>query len=105
VTCYLSPVRALPLVSARLINPAVSIAGHTVTFPVEIPSGHSLELRAANDCKLYGPKGELVREVSPQGALPTLEPGENEVRFQAQTLPGLSPRAHVTVIAQGKVLR
>jgi len=105
VTCYLSPVRALPLVAAKLINPAVSIGGHTVTFPVEVPSGHSLELRSATDCKLYGPKGELVREVSPQGAIPTLQPGENEVRFHAQTLPGLSPRAHVTVSAQGEVVR
>jgi len=105
VACYLSPIKALPLVSAKLVNPSVSIGGQTVTFPVEIPSGHFLELRAASDCKLYGPKGELVREVSPQGAIPTLQPGENEVRLQAQTLPGLSPRAHVTVSAQGEALR
>ncbi len=104
VTCYLSPIKALPLVSAKLVDPAVRIGEHTVTFPVEIPSGHYLELRAADDCKLYGPNGELVREVAPQGTIPLVRPGENDVHFQARTQPGLSPRAHVTVITQGEAL-
>jgi hypothetical protein len=104
VACYLSPIKALPLVSATLVNPAVTIGGQTVTFPVEIPSGHYLELTAADDCKLYGPKGELLREVKPQGAIPVLATGANEVAFQARTPPGVSPRANVTVIAQGEAI-
>ncbi|MBU0607274.1 MAG: ATP-binding cassette domain-containing protein, partial [Armatimonadetes bacterium] len=30
VTCYLSPIRALPLVAARLVNPAVTVNGQTL---------------------------------------------------------------------------
>ena len=97
-TCYISPIKALPLVSSKLVNPMVRIGGQAITFPVEIPSGHYLEFIEPGNCKLYGPNGELVREVAPQGAIPVLQPGENETSFQSQTPPNLSPRARVTVI-------
>ena len=100
--CFLSPVKALALVAGKLVNPAVTVGGRTVTFPVEIPSGHYLELHAPDDCKLYGPKGELVRQVTPQGEIPALAAGENEVAFRADTPAGTSPRAHVTVITHGE---
>ncbi len=102
--CHLSPIRALPLVAAKLTNPAVSIGGRTVRFPVELPSGHYLEFRGLGDCKHYGPSGELVGEVAPEGDIPQLDPGENQVQFEAQTQPGLSPRAYVTVISEGEPL-
>jgi glutathione S-transferase len=102
VSCSLSPIKALPLVAAKLVNPSMSIGGRTITFPVEIPSGHYLEFRAADDCKLFGPQGELVRDVQPQGAIPVLQPGENEVRFDTQALPGVNPRANVTLITEGE---
>ena len=109
VTCYLSPIKALPLVSAKLINPMLKIGGHTITFPVEIPSGHYLELSSAKDCRLHGPNGEMIRRVMPQGprrrTLPVLKHGENKVVFQAQTLPGLSLRAKVTIATWGKAIR
>jgi len=104
VTCYLSPIKALPLVSAKLLNPTLSIAGQNVTFPVEIPSGHYLELSSAKDCNLYGPNGELVRRVEPQGEIPVLQSGENTVSFRSQTLPGLSLRAKVTIITAGRAI-
>ena len=102
VTCHLSPIKALPLVASKLINPTITFGGQAITFPVEIPSGHYLEFLEVGNGKLYGPNGELVREVTPQGAIPTLQPGENEVRFQAQTPSNLSPRARVTVMALGQ---
>ena len=101
-TCYLSPIKAMPLVASKLTNPILTINGQAVTFPVEIPSGHYLELIEAGNCKLYGPNGELVREVTPQGAIPTLKPGENEIVFQAQTPQNLSPRARVTLTTLGQ---
>ena len=104
-TCYLSPIKALPLVSSKLVNPTVSIGGQAITFPVEIPSGHYLELIEAGNCKLYGVNGELVREVVPQGVIPVLQSGENEISFQTQTPPNLSPRARATVIALDQPIR
>lgn len=103
-TCYLSPIKALPLVKTKLTNPTISLGGATITFPVEIDSGSYLEFTSMSDCKLYGPKGELIREVIPHGQVPTLEPGENEIRFRYEGPAGVNPRARVTVIGRGNPL-
>jgi hypothetical protein len=101
VTCYLSPIRAVPLVSSKLIQPTVTIGGQTITFPVEIPTSHYLEFEPGADAKLYGPAGELIRDVKPQGNPPTLAKGPNEIQFCCEAPPGVRPRAHVTVIRHG----
>ena len=103
-TCYLSPIRALPTVKAKLRNPAVMLGGKTITFPVEIESGQYLEFRSPTDCKLYGPAGEALGDVIPQGDAPLLETGENPIKFTCEPLAGLNPRAHVTVISQGDLI-
>ena len=103
-TCYISPVKAIPLVSGKLINPTVTIGGRTITFPVEYGSGSYLELNGPTDCKLFGPKGEVLAEVKPQGPLPTLAAGANEVKFTSGSPEGLNARANVTIISQGKPL-
>ena len=105
VTCYVSPVKALPLVKNKLRNPKVGIAGREIVFPVEIESGCWLEFNSMSDCKLYAPNGELIGEVKPQGEAPILEPGSNQVEFECGTLPGASARAYVTVITRGEPLR
>ncbi len=101
VTTYVSPVRALPLVKAKLRNPALTVGGKTITFPVEMESGTVLELRGG-ECTLYGPAGEELATVQPQGEIPTLAPGENEVRFTCEAPAGVNPRAYVTVITRGQ---
>lgn len=105
VRTYLSPIQALPLVKGKLRNPAVTINGQTITFPVEIESGQVLEFRSPTDCNLYGPQGELIAEVKPQGAAPVANPGENEVSLTCEGPEGANPRAYVTVITRGKPLR
>ena len=100
VTCYLSPVRALPLVAAKLINPAVTVNGQTLTFPVEMEPGQYLEFHSPDDCKLYGRKGELIVEVSPQGDVPALDPGDNAVQFECDVDPEVRARARVTIITR-----
>ena len=113
VTCYLSPIRALPLVKVKLRQPAVTVGDKTITFPVEIESGCYLEFHSVSDCKLYGPQGELISEVEPQGDTPIIKAGENQVKFTclpvrcAQTgdIPNdISARAYVTVISQSESL-
>ena len=72
VTCYLSPIKALPLMNAKLSQPAVTVGDKTITFPVEIESGCYLEFHSMSDCKLYGPQGELIGEVEPRGDMPII---------------------------------
>ncbi|MBN2293230.1 MAG: hypothetical protein JXM70_12440 [Pirellulales bacterium] len=100
-TCYISPIKALPLVTGKLVDPSVILGGRTLTLPVEIPAGHYLELHAADNCKLFGPRGEFIRDVVPRGELPIVQSGQNDIEFQAGTVGGANPRAKVTVITEG----
>ena len=104
VTCYLSPIKALPLGKAKFRSPVISVGGRRIVFPAGIESGDYLEFDSMSDCKLYGPKGELISEVHPEGEAPILEPGENEVEFACEAPPDVSPRARVTLITQGEAL-
>ncbi|MFZ2641856.1 MAG: hypothetical protein WA117_12730 [Verrucomicrobiia bacterium] len=103
-TCHLGPISALPTVKAKLRNPSVTLGGKTITFPVEIESGQYLEFRSPTDCKLYGPTGEMLGDVIPQGDAPVLEPGDNQVKFTCEPPTGLNPRAHVSVISHGELV-
>jgi hypothetical protein len=102
-SCALSPIRALPLVSIRLSKPWIAMNGKKVVFPAEIESGSSLEL-SPSGCVLYGPRGETLREVRPQGDIPALRRGKNAVSFGCEGGPGARPRARVTVTALGDAL-
>jgi len=102
VECFLSPVKALPLVKGRISRPAITAGGRTIVFPVEIESGCYLEFNGPGDCRLYGPKRELIGEVTPEGEAPVLEAGENVVTFSCERGPGADrPRANITVISSG----
>jgi hypothetical protein len=101
VTCYLSPIRALPLVKAKLQRPAVTVGSRTIVLPTEIESGSYLEFNSPGDCKLYGPEGGLIADVTSQGKAPVLETGENQVTFTCDVAEGVSARAKVTLITQG----
>jgi hypothetical protein len=105
VTCYLSPVKALPLAKATLRNPAITVSDKTITFPVEIETGCYLEFASMDDCNLYSPKGEVMREVKPEGEAPVLSAGDNQATFACEAPSGLNPRAHVTLITKGQPFR
>jgi len=105
VTCYLSPIKALPLVKTKLRNPALIIGGKKVTFPTEIESGCYLEFRSMSECALYGRQGEVLAEIAPQGEVPGLEEGEDEVRFVCEAEPDVSARAYVSLISRGEPIR
>lgn len=104
-TCYLSPIKAIPIVKAKVRNPAVTIRGKTIRFPVEIETGYCLEYRSPTDCGLYGPQGEFVAEVTPEGDAPLVEPGTNDVTFTCAANGSQRPRAYVSVITEGEALR
>lgn len=103
--CYLSPVKALPIVQNKLVNPSVTINGKQITFPVELPSGSWIEYNPPSDCKLYDASGNLVSDVKPSGGAPTLASGKNDVSFACDPpAGGISARARVTIISDGPAL-
>jgi hypothetical protein len=102
VTCYLSPIKAVPLVKAPLNNPAVNVGGNVIQFPLAIETGSYLELQSGNKCQVYGAKGELQKEL--QIDAPMLEAGENLIKFFCETTASVHPRANVTLISYGSPL-
>ena len=102
--CVIGPVKALPMVACTVKNPAVTINGKTVVFPVEMPSGSYLELNASGDCVLYGSKGEVIAHVSPKGPIPMLAAGENQIEFSCDAADGPAPRERLTISSHGQPL-
>jgi hypothetical protein len=104
VNCIIGPVKALPMVPVTIANPAVTINGETIVFPVEMESGMYLELDSDNVCKLYSPKGKVLQEVQLRDKIPELKPGSNNVSFSCEGTEGVSSRVMVTVIGEGEPL-
>ena len=104
VSTVLGPVKALQMVPGFVENPSITIEGETIVFPVRMESGMYLEFFSANDCKLYGSKGELLAEVKPEGSIPTLVKGSNEISFAGKGPNEINARVQVTVISEGDPL-
>jgi hypothetical protein len=104
VSCVLSPIKAVPLKECRVSNPSVTVAGRTLTFPVELASGQYLELRSNGDCRLYDARGNPTATVRPQGDVPALLAGDNSIGFAAGAADGPHPRVRVTVFSTGAPL-
>ena len=105
VTTYISPVKALPLKSAKLVNPTIKLNGKRLVFPVTLESGSYIEFKSIDDCKVYDAAGNVsVANLKPLGSVPTVATGGNQVSFTCETPGGESPRARITVITEGEPL-
>ncbi|HOQ29244.1 MAG TPA: hypothetical protein PLH36_10935, partial [Armatimonadota bacterium] len=105
ITCFISPIKALPVSKVKIANPAVTLGGQRVLFPVTLESGQSIEMESPAECRLLDDRGALVERFAPRGAVPALSPGENRVAFECDAVEGYRPRARVTVITEGPPLR
>ena len=104
VRCRIGPVKALPMTAAAVNDPTVTVNGAALAFPIEMAPGHWIERKGADDWMHYGPKGEELGKVTPQGAPPTLRAGENQLQFSCAPGKGAAPRAKVTVFSRGEQL-
>lgn len=66
--------------------------------------GKNLEFNSMSDCKLYGQRGELIKEVKPQGKLPNLVNGLNRIKFTCDSIRDVSSRVNVTIISKGNFI-
>ncbi|MCX5675427.1 MAG: hypothetical protein NTX87_10520, partial [Planctomycetota bacterium] len=89
----------------KLANPAVAVGDARIVFPVTIESGQYLELEGPADCRLRDERGGVLQTVTPQGAVPRMEPGDNKMAFSCEAPDGRPARVKVTVITQGDPLR
>ena len=103
--CFLGPVKALPVVKVTLKDPALTIGGSRIVFPVTLESGQYLEMESAEACRLYDARGALLATFAPRGDPPKLEAGDNRLAFTCEPPQGASARVRVTAIARGEPLR
>ncbi len=101
VTTYLSPIKALPLKYAKIVNPSIEIAGKTITFPVTLESGQYIEYRSTKDCKVYNADGAVIANLKPTGTIPIAKSGSNKATFNCKTTGDLNPRLTITIITKG----
>lgn len=105
VSAVVGPVKALPLVSGTIRNPVVTVNGESIMLPVEMESGMYIEFNSLSDCKLYNAKGELLKEITPEGVLGQLKNGANEIAFSCAAGGEANPRAQITLMTEGEELR
>ncbi len=98
VSVQLKPMKALPLLQQKLVNPSITIGGQTMVFPVEMEPNEYLEVLADGSCKWFDAKGTLKKTVVPQGTLPTVAGGNNQISFNSSKQTANS-RAYVTMFA------
>lgn len=103
VTTMIGPIKAIPLVSTSISNPSITIGGEKIVFPINMESGMYLEYKSAKDCKLYGRKGEFLRDVVPLGSA-LLKSGNNTISFNCDGPKDVNPRVQVTCISEGEPL-
>ena len=100
VVCHLEGLRAVSLDDATMTEPAVAVGEATLRFPCTLRSGQYLEFMPPGPARLYGRDGAQLAEVRPEGTVPTLRHGPNDLRFHSA-----SPvRGRVTVVTRGDAL-
>jgi hypothetical protein len=103
VVNYLSPIRALPLVSHTLKKPVITIGYTDFSFDTDIESGQYLEFDGRDQCILYGKSSEKIAEVNVEGAQP-IATGIHNVTFSCDADAEINPRARVMLSTVGPPL-
>ncbi len=104
-TCFVGPITALATRSATVDHPTITVAGQTLTFPVQLTSGMFLEFESLDDCRLYDERGEFVQRVPCEGTVPELSAGRNALQCLWHESPASPARAEITVITIGQPIR
>ena len=92
------------MVEGTIDNPAIMVGDNKVVFPVRMNSGMYLELKNNSDCRLYGSRGELIKEIKIEGEIPQLQKGENTISVSGKGAEGINTRLQITVISEGEPL-
>lgn len=105
IVTYLSRLEAIKEYPAKLLNPAITVNGKTITFPVTLLHDHYLEYWGEGTFKVYDTDARMIAEGTPQGEIPILRHGNNSVvinsRFECERI----PRAKITIITMGDPVR
>lgn len=100
--CALGPIRFVALAPLTLRRPVLDVNGVALALPFDVASGQYVEVLEGGACRLYGPKGELVREAALPSPLPEMRKGACLVTLRCEAGAGdPRPRARLGVVCRG----
>lgn len=102
--CTLGPIRSLPLKHVTIRRPKVGVNGACIVFPIDLPSGHYLELSGSGECTQFDAQGNRTRSVVCEGIVPALQRGKNRLQFECEADGDLRARGNVTIICRGQLV-
>ena len=102
VSVEISPVKAAVMVKEEIKNPSITLNGEKILFDVTMESGMYIEMYSADDCKLFGPKGNFIRDVRLVGEIPQMKTGKNDLKFVCENTSNINPRMQATIIGYGE---
>ena len=84
-------------------NPTIEIDRYSkVSFPVDLSAGQTLLCEGTAAARVYDAKGRQVAVVDARGAIPVVQPGKHEVRFDCEFRGAVVPAAVVTFRTKGE---
>ena len=96
---------ALKETHQTLHNPSLIVGGKSITFPVSLQPGWYLEYEGDGSVRVFDPDGFTKSEVKPQGDVPIIRKGGNDVTFFCDRGQDQGQTAKVMFITRGKPLR
>ncbi|MBN1422349.1 MAG: hypothetical protein JXP34_26475 [Planctomycetes bacterium] len=100
----IGPVKAVRMIPIRIERPRIEIAGEAIAFPVAMESGDRLEVDPEAGTTLYDRIGAAKAQVVPEGKIPRLAPGANDVTFSCEGPETGAARIRVTISCLGDPL-
>ena len=97
----LSPIVALAVESAQIVNPELQINGEHLSIPLTLTSGDFAELTPDGICTHFNKNGDSLVSLKLKNAL-QLKHGTNFLELSQAAAQKCSPRAEVTLISRGK---
>ena len=77
----------------------------SITFPVTLDPDWDLEYEGDGPVRVFDPNGFTKAEVEPQGVVPTIRKGDNDVMFFCDQGQDQGQTAKIMFITRGKPLR
>ena len=96
---------ALQETPRTLHNPGLQLDEKSITFPVTLEPDWYLEYEGDGPVRVFDPNGFTQAEVEPQGVVPTIRKGDNDVIFFCDQGQNQGQTAKVMLITRGKPLR
>ena len=100
-----SRLEALQETAYALRHPSLTVNGASITFPTTLEPDWYLEYQGAGPAQVFDPNGFTQAEIEPEGPVPTLRRGDNQVTFSCDQGPDLGETVQATLITRGEPLR